>query len=531
MNLKELKNFCEKTPLVCHNAQFESRWLFNRGINALIKDDTKLLAYLYDERLPLDLESLCLRFEIDRVFKTAHGLDVTNLDNEELRIRNAKDSRNTIRLRNKLKPLLTKEELNLYENVFLPASKSLAYIESQGIHLDIEKTREVISELGNQIISLHLSEDDIIREFEKVNKTKFNINSPIHRGIVVYGLLGYEPFKFSQAITDTGSPSTGIKVLRQLLLKRYSETLDKIIKVSSLEGWKEKYEKLSKNCEKCGGSHIYNTNTGDFIFTNLWLGDTTTGRVKSDHPNMQNIPKKEGGEWTRKCFTSRFEGGVIVEADYSGIELRILAGLSKDEKLLETFDLNDSGRGEDVHIIMAREAFGITGRVTDDERFRGKTLNYAIPFGRGAAGIAFDTGEDIETARRWLNRYWRNHPKLKEYLNNIPESGVVLSPTGMKRHCNTWTEGKNFPIQNTALVVMLTALNRTIWDLPKGWLCDLVIHDSFRFDVKKVLTKDLNDVKIKLEFGVGEFAEWLPIKLPVEVKCGLSWGEMEKIKW
>lgn len=530
MNLKELKKFVEKTPIVGHNLQFESRWLLKKGINPKIVEDTKLLAYLYDERLPLDLESLCLRFEIDRVFKKSHGLEVTKIEGEELRVRNAKDARNTILLRNKIKPLLSKEELKLYEEVFLPASKSLAKIECAGICVDITEIRTICKEIDARIESIGLEKDDLIQEFQRSNRTAFNIDSPVHRGIVVYGLLGYEPFDFPQAKTDTGAPSTGIKILRQLQLKRYSETLDKIIQVSALSGWKEKYEKLFDNCDKCGGSHIYSSgnSSGDFIYTGLYLGETTTGRVRSDHPNMQNIPKKEGGEWTRKCFTSRFKDGVIVEADYSGIELRILAALSGDEKLLEAFYKSDRGKGEDVHVCMAREAFGITGRVSDDERFRGKTLNYAIPFGRGKSGVAFDTGVDIETASGWLRRYWKNHPRLKEYLNNIPESGIVISPTGMKRHCNTWTEGKNFPIQNTALVVMLTALNRTIWNLPQDWILDLVIHDSFRFDVKKFLTKYVNSVKMKLEFEAGEFAPWLNINLPVEIKVGRNWGEMKK---
>ena len=105
----------------------------------------------------------------------------------------------------------------------------------------------------------------------------------------------------------------------------------------------------------------------------------------------------------------------------------------------------------------------------EGDRFLGKTLNFAIPFGSGVSRVAFETNRTIPEAKIWLNRYWSEHQTLKKWLEAIPESGIIHSPTGMKRHTDTWTQGRNFPIQNSAFIVLMIALNKLIGRLMDIW--------------------------------------------------------------
>ena len=524
MNLTQFKEFCENTPLVAHNAKFENTWLLDRGIDANIVDDTMLLAYLYDERLPLDLESLVLKFGVDKPFKEEYGHDVGSLEGVRLQERNVTDARNTIELRDILKSKLSEKELFVYHKVLLPATKTLAQIELEGVCVDKEGVHNLLKELDDRFDAVNLRADKEVRAFEEATSNEFNINSPVHKGILIYDLLGYKPLKFKQAETDSGNPSTNKKVLEKLVLRKDTETLRKIIQCTSLRGYKKWYKNLVKECDKCGRTHIVDIGGKSFILPNLHIANTNTGRINSSHPNMLNSPSREGG-WTRKVFPSRHKEGYILEFDYDQIELRLLAGISQDERLLDEF-----ARGLDPHVEMAKLAFNLKD-VSGEQRDRGKTLNYAIPFGRGSGGIAFDTGTNYKEAKGWLNRYWEAHPQLRDYLDNIPESGVVISPTGMKRHCTTWTQGKNFGIQNSALIVLLTALNRTAAEAKRlGAPMDLPIHDSIRMDVTDahVLKKSIPQVKELLEFKAGEIYPWLPIPLTTGAKYGHTWGEMKK---
>lgn len=532
MTKQELKDFCENSPLIAHHAKFERKWLLSRGIDPNIIDDTMLLAYLYDERMPLDLESLVLRFEIDKPFKEEYGLDVSKIEGERLRIRNTKDARNTKVLRDILKVKLTKEELYVYEKVLMPATRTLALIENRGVCINRQAVEQLQVELNNKILELDIDRLPEVLELEKMIGVKFNINSYLHRGVLIYDLLGYTPLPFSQAQTEGGDPSTQAKVLRQLLLQRKTETLEKLLKFTSYTGYKESYEGLISFCDGCGRPHWDTIDGIDYIFTNLHIGGTSTGRIRSDHPNMQNTPSRDGA-WTRKVFTSRYPKGLIVECDYDQIELKILAGLSGDDKLIDDFL-----SGKDPHIEMAKVAFNVPNIKESDSkyadyRFLGKTLNYAVPFGRGAAGVAFDTGRTIPEAQVWLKRYWKEHSKLRKWLDNVPQEGIVYSPTGMKRHCDTWTQGKNFPIQNSALIVLLIAMNQVI-DQAIRLHCpiDLCIHDSIRFDLEDEtkLLPTIKEFKEYVEFKPGELYSWLPIPLTVTFKAGRTWADANKIK-
>lgn len=520
MNFNDFKIFCEGTPLCVHQSQFENKWLLSKGIEPNIIDDTRLLAYLYDERLPLDLESLCLRFDIGAPFKEEYGAEVAFLEGPELAGRNTKDAQRTIKLRDALKPLLSQEELFLYNKVLLPGARTMARIELQGLCFSPERIQALVKELKAKILALDLANDEIIKAFQKNVEGEFNINSPVQRSILIYDLLGYTPLPYRQAQTESGAPSTQLKVLKKMQELSPTETLGKLIKFSAYTGWKEKYEEFDKFCERCNSKHTAEIDGKHFIFSSLGLGLTSTGRIASSHVNLQNLPAREGS-WTRKIFIPREEGGMLVEADYKGIELRLLAGVSGDAKLLEDF-----AKDKDPHNQMAMSAFGIKA-VSKKQRDEGKTLNYAIPFGSGPARIAYETGRSMAEVKIWIRNYWREHPQLKKWLDAIPQKGIVISPTGMKRHTETWTQGRNFPIQNSAWAVLMIALNR-MDDLNK-YLVDLCIHDSMRIDLEagRDIKKTVDEIRDIIEFKAGEVYSWLPIPLPVDFKTGRDWGHME----
>ena len=350
MNIAELKQFCEHSPLVVHNAQFENKWLLSRNISANIVDDTMLLAYILDERTPLDLESLCLRNDVDSIFKEEYGADVAELTGKRLAKRNVKDAQNTIKLRDILKPQLTDKELFVY-NVLLQGTKSMAQIELEGLCYSPKALEELFVEIEAKRSAIKLHEDEYIKAFALNIEGDFNINSNPQKSMLVYDILGYEPLPFKQALTDTGAPSTNIKVLRKLQELKHTETLDKLIRYSGLTGWKEKYEEMDKFCERCNAKHTRLDGGKGFLYSNLRMGSTTTGRIASSHINLQNLPSREGA-WTKRIFTSRYDNGILLEGDYDQIELRILAGLSGDEKLLDDFY-----RGKDPHAEMAKTAF------------------------------------------------------------------------------------------------------------------------------------------------------------------------------
>jgi len=526
VNIQQLKKFCEGTPLVVHNAQFESKWLLSRSIDPYMQDDTLMLAYLVDERLPLDLESLCLRFGVDTVFKEEYGKEVAKITGQRLIDRNTRDARNTLLLRDILWSKLTKREQLVYNDALLPATKSLAQIELNGVCYSPKRVKELVKDLSKRIIDINLPGDKVIKEFTANSGKEFNVDSWIHKGMVIYDMLGYEPLPFKQAYTDTGNPSTNVKILRKLYDVRENKTLDKIIHASSYSSWRETYANLDKYCKKCERPHTIKIDGKWYVFSSLGLGDTTTGRVKSSHPNMQNNPSRFGGSYTRRVFVPRtgVSRGCILEADYAGIELRILAGVSGDERLIDDFI-----DGKDPHEEMARIAFKITrAEVSKKERAEGKTLNYAIPFGAGVDRIALDTGRTRKEAKMFLDLYWEQHPELRRFLGSVPQDGIVTSCSGMKRHCSTWTQGKNFHTQNPALVALLVALNRVVPAMQERAPVALCVHDSSVFDVaNKNKVKDLvSEIREMMEFDSYEIFSELPIPLTVDFKIGSSWGEM-----
>jgi DNA polymerase-1 len=502
--------------MIAHSAQFEHKWLLADGISARIEHDTKLMLGLYDNRLPLGLAPACSALEIGRVM--THGAEICTMQGQELADQNVSHTQATYRLGEYLWPRLTAAEKRVYREVLIPATKNVAQIELEGLCVDAKLFPKIRAEIEKRIRGLDIQHDSEIRLFNASSDKPFDIEKDIHKKIVLYDMMGYEVPDSRVFKTKGGAISVKGDILKYLMMRSPTPTLNKIIKHAQYNGW------LNGFLTPMEEVHMVKIGRKHFIFTNLWIGETSTGRIKSVRPNLQNQPH----DFFRRVFVSRFKGGYIVEWDYDGIELRIAAWLADDEIFLDAFD-----RGIDPHLITAQDIYGKQS-ISYDERQLGKKFNYSSMYLAGAAKLALETGKEIDDMKRKLDRFWRKHENLREYFKKLigeNEYGekYVRSPTGMKRYFTKITEASNHPVQNTALVIILKAINQVVpFVKSKGGIIDLTIHDSIRSDMEARL-KDKLLMPVK-EIMEAQTPRSMPIKLTVTPKVGRNWYDMEDVK-
>lgn len=557
MDLKQLKAFVENPSieLICHNAQFEWKWFLSRGINANIKYDTRIEAKLIDSRTPGDLGTLSMKAGVDKYYKDESP---ATLEGKALEQRPTRDARNTLALHELYYSQLSDAEKKIYHEVLVPAAKTLAQIELEGLCIDPKRVEKMWAKLDADIKGLKLDKDPAIAQFQKSSGKPFNVGSSVHKNIIIFDMLGYAPVAYHE---ETNTPvmdaeslecmirlqhiherhSTGIEL--KGCKKCQSSTLMKILRASQWTGWRDKFLGTKKDL-KTGEAkgiwrHIVEVGGKHFIFTDLMAVEARTGRVISMNPNTQNMPNN----FVRVIFTSRY--GWIIEFDYKGIELRIWACLAGDSKLIEAF------RTGDPHVDTAQDICA-KKTISDDERFVGKTFNYIIINGGGPDRLAQLTGLPLNETQQMFKRFWREHPSGRSFWEewveaesydkyDRPRSGIVYAPTGMKRYFEKPNEARNHLIQNPAMIVLLKALNQAVpyvKDEFKGKACiDLTIHDSIRADASGSIKKRLiHDVKKIME---SQTLEWfdghgkkIEMELPflAEVKAGRDWGSMKELK-
>lgn len=569
MKLIGLKKLMEdpQVDFIVHNSQFEHKWLLSKGINAHIVEDTFLLMRLFDERLPAGLESACLRFGIDKGYKS----DPTKLMGLALAERPTKDAFNTFELWQYLYPKLSEKEKQVYYSVLLPAAKTLAQIELEGVCVSKQATLDVAKELETRIADLHLETDQTIKDYEQARKAggkkdyHFNVNSPQQKVEVVYDMLGYSPIAYTtnKDGKPSDNPASDAEVLTALLRLEHGEkkhegaleecgvchntTLYKIVQASQMSGQREKFigkllgevdapswqfdPKLELMVERAGKHYVH---------TDLTVYGARTGRLTSTNINLQNIVNN----WVRKIFVPRHD--LLLEGDYKGIELRIWACLAQDQKLIEAI------RNGDPHLATAKDIYAdpkLT-KQDSDKRFVGKTFNYIIINGGGPSRLSLQTGLPVQTTEQMFKRFWKQHPTGRKFWvdwveadewddYDRPKAGIVYSPTGMKRHFDKPTQARNHLIQNPALVAILGAANEAV-PFVKGTgqgVVDLTVHDSLRLDIKKEFLKKhiytLKDImeSQKIEWVDGEGnRQTLDLPFEVEFKVGPDWAHCEELK-
>ena len=400
----------------------------------------------------------------------------------------------------------------LYEKIELPLARTLYSMEKAGIMVDKE---ELLS--YGKVLKEKLSE--LQKEIYAMAGEEFNINSPQQLGVILFEKMGIPGGKK----TKTGY-STAVDVLEKL-----SEDFPFVTKIMEYRT----YAKLNSTYAEGLLAYIGEDSRIHGVFQQTV---TATGRLSSTDPNLQNIPiRTEMGRHFRSVFIPK-EGCVFLDADYSQIELRILAALSKDERLIEAYRMD-----RDIHKVTASQVFHVPlDEVTDELRRNSKAVNFGIVYGISAFGLSEGLSIGRADAKEYIERYFTTYPKVKEYLDSeiafARENGYVKTVFGRRRpipeiHASNFMRrsfservAMNSPIQGTAADMMKVAMNAVYEKLKRNELQSrivLQVHDELLLEVPK---EELEEVREILVSSM-ENALTLPVPFLVEAKTGKNWEE------
>ena len=326
----------------------------------------------------------------------------------------AEDADVTFRLYKKFNKSLKDEKMiNIYETFEKPMIKILADMEIEGIKIDNDFLKTLSSKFGKKI-------EKIQREVYKISKKEFNIASPKQLGEILYNDLKISDLKK----TKKGSFATSASVLEDLAFKGHKFP-------QLVLDWRQ-ISKLKNTYSDTLPEHI-NPKTKR-IHTSFLLAATTTGRLASSDPNLQNIPiKSEDGKDIRKAFIAE-KGLSLISADYNQIEMRILADLADVKELKKAFRNN-----EDIHSLTASQIFNIgINKVNEDQRRKAKAINFGIIYGISQYGLAKQINVSNQDAEEFLNAYFAKFPEIKLYMDKTikfcRKSGYVNNIFGRKSH-------------------------------------------------------------------------------------------------
>lgn len=403
------------------------------------------------------------------------------------------------------------------EEIELPLIQVLAGMEMEGIRLDAEYLGTLSQDLADDIKKL---ENAI---FETAGET-FNLASPKQLGDVLFEKLkigGSTPKK-----TKTGQYATGEEILSGLAKEHQV--------VQSILDWRS-LVKLQNTYVDALPEQV-NAKTGR-VHTDYMQAVAATGRLSSNNPNLQNIPiRTERGRQVRKAFVSRDENYVLLAADYSQIELRIIAALSQDPEMIASFS-----KGEDIHASTAAKVFNVPlEEVSREQRSHAKTVNFGIIYGVSAFGLSNQTNLTRSESKELIDAYYKTYPRLKEYIGEqiefAREQGYVETILGRRRYLkdinspNAIVRGAaernavNAPIQGSAADVIKIAMIRIYNELQSGnWKSKLLlqVHDELVFDAHKEELERLKKmVKEQMENAVD-----LAVPLVVDMDQGQNWLE------
>lgn len=407
--------------------------------------------------------------------------------------------------------LKTENMLDLYEKVELPLSDVLFSMERSGFKVDVATLNEMANEYDKRIAVIAEKIDEYAGE-------KVNPNSPKQLGKILYDKLGLISGK------KKGNPSTSADVLEKIADKHPIVPL--ILKYRQLQKLNSTYIK--------GFRPLIDEDTG-LIHTCFNQTLTTTGRLSSKEPNLQNIPVREQeGKEIRKLFVSSFENGKIVGADYSQIELRLLAHFSKCQPLIDAFL-----SGKDIHRITASQVFGVgEDQVTPEMRRSAKAVNFGIIYGISDYGLSEQLKISPKKAGEYIAKYFEAYPNVKEYMNSNVEfarkNGYVSTLLGRKRYIpeinssnfNLRSFGEraamNMPLQGTAADVIKIAMIKVANRIKKEGLRSrliLQVHDELIVDTAEDEVEEVKNILVEEM----QSAVTLSVPLTVETECGTRW--------
>jgi len=529
--IKKLKPLLEDKSVkkIGQNIKFDFIVLYKHGINMNSMEDTMLMSYVLDagkNRHNMDTLS-----EIHLQHKTISFKEIVGTGKKEINFSDveldkameyaAEDADITYRLYKIFSKNLKLEKLtNIYEIFEKPLIKILAFMEIEGIKID-NKFLRVLSEKFEKKIS------KLEKEVFKISKKEFNIASPKQLGEIIYNDLKIAVLKK----TRKGSFATNASVLEDLAFKGHE--FPKLIL-----DWRQ-VSKLKNTYSDALPEHI-NPNTKR-VHTSFLLAATTTGRLASSDPNLQNIPiKSEDGKDIRKAFIAE-KGFTLISADYNQIEMRILADLAEVKELKKAFSNN-----EDIHSLTASQVFNVDiKKVDQDMRRKAKAINFGIIYGISQYGLAKQINVSNHEADEFLNAYFLKFPEIKIYMDNTikfcRKSGYVTNIFGRRSHFNGIND-KNFnvrnfqeraainaPIQGSASEIMRLAmirLNKKFESIKNNKSKILLqIHDELIFEVPVKEVKNITEIiKDEMTSVTESDLHTFSTPLTVDVNTGDNWG-------
>lgn len=436
---------------------------------------------------------------------------------EQIKEYAAEDADVTLQLKEKFAPELLKNEVDkLFTEVEVPLIKVLANMEREGIHLDVSCLKEFSGQLQTDIAIVE-------KEIQDYAGTKFNVSSPKQVGEILFEYLKIteKPKK-----TKTGQYATGEDVLSKL--EKLHPIVSKILDYRELVKLKSTYVDTLPELISKRTNHIH-TSFNQVV--------AVTGRLSSDNPNLQNIPiRTERGRQIRKAFIPRNSDHVLLSADYSQIELRIVASISGDPNMCEAFRL-----GKDIHTATASKVFGVAeSEVTKEMRYKSKSVNFGIIYGQGAFGLSENLNIPRAEAKSLIDNYFKEYAAIKNYMDNeinfARENGYVKTLLGRKRWLRDITSNNatvrsfaernaiNAPIQGSAadmIKVAMINIDKELRDKNFKTKMILQVHDELVFDVYK---PELETVKPIIE---NHMKNALPLNVPVEVGMGIGANWLE----
>jgi len=514
----------ERILKIGQNLKFDILMLLQYGIEVKGRlFDTLLAHYLIQPELKHNLDYLCEIYLNYRKIATenligAKGknqLSMRTVSPEKLRDYACEDADLTYRLKDVLAAELQKYNLvTLFEELEMPLVPVLADMELTGVKLDTKALDNYAVELREQIIGLE-------KEIYLLAGQEFNISSPKQLGEILFEKLKIDP---NAKLTKTKQYSTNEEVLVQLANRH--PIVGKVLDYRGLKKLLNTYVETLPQ--------LINPRTGK-IHTSFNQAITATGRLSSNNPNLQNIPiRDENGREIRKAFIPSDDEHLFLSADYSQIELRIMAALSNDPQMVEAFAKN-----QDIHAITASKIYKVPlEEVTSDMRRKAKTANFGIIYGISAFGLSQRLNIPRTEAKQLIDGYFENFPKVKEYMDKSIEmarkDGYVQTIMGRRRYLNDINSNNavvrgmaernaiNTPIQGSAADIIKLAMIKIYHGFQTHSLKSkmiLQVHDELNFDVyKPELAMVEQIVKENMETAVQ-----LNVPLTIEMKSADNW--------
>ena len=506
------------------NLKYDSHIFANHGINLRgIVHDTLLQSYVFESHKAHDMDSLALRHLGKKTISFAEvcGKGAAQICFDQVEIDRAteyaaEDADITLQLHLAMWPEIEPDPklLRVYRTIELPTSVVLQKIERNGVLISKELLATQSNELGKRLLELEQ------RAYELAEQP-FNLNSPKQLGEIFFGKLGLPVVKK----TPSGAPSTDEEVL-QKLAEDYP--LPKVLlEYRGLAKLKSTYtDKLPK---------MVNFTTGR-VHTNYAQAVAVTGRLASNDPNLQNIPVRSAeGRRIREAFIAA-PGHVLVSADYSQIELRIMAHISGDASLLAAF-----ANGEDIHRATAAEIFGVAlAEVSSEQRRYAKVINFGLIYGMSAFGLAGNLGIERAAAQSYIDKYFQRYPGVAQYMADTrvkaKAHGYVETVFGRRlwlaeinsangpRRQGAERAAINAPMQGTAAdLIKLAMIAVQDWLERDGLHSKMImqVHDELVLEVPQA---ELELVKRKLPELMAAAAS-LDVPLLAEVGVGNNWEE------